>query len=86
MVGGKNLLVLSAEYDHRIKPKWVVAGFVDGGNAYNDTLDDVNIGAGTGFRWLMDFGSLRVDLAWPVSDDDVAFGDVFLHLGFGAAL
>jgi translocation and assembly module TamA len=86
VAGGKNLLVLSGEYDHRIKPRWAVAGFVDGGNAYNDTLDEINIGAGAGFRWLMDFGSLRVDLAWPVSDADVTVGDVFVHLGFGAAL
>ena len=86
VVGGENLLVLSGEYNHRVKPGWAVAGFVDGGNAYNDRLDDVNIGAGVGFRWLMNFGSLRVDFAWPVSDEDVALNDVFLHLGFGAAL
>ena len=86
VVGGKNVLVLSGEYDHRITEHWVLAGFVDGGNAFNDTLDEINVGAGVGFRWLMDFGSLRVDFAWPVTDDDVAFGDVYLHLGFGAAL
>ena len=86
VVGGKNVLVLSGEYNHRIYPRWVVAGFVDGGNAFNDNLDEVHIGAGSGFRWLMDFGSLSIDLAWPVSNEEVSVSDVFFHLGFGAAL
>ena len=67
VIGGENLAVVSAEYDHRIAPQWVLAAFVDGGNAYNDKLDDINVGAGFGARWVMDFGSLRIDLAWPVS-------------------
>ncbi len=86
VVGGKNLLVAGGEYNHRVKKHWLVAGFVDAGNAYNDSLDDIHVGAGAGFRWLMDFGSLRLDLAWPVSNDDLSLGDVILHLGFGAAL
>jgi translocation and assembly module TamA len=86
VVGGKNLLVAGGEYNHRLMKHWVVAGFVDAGNAYNDSLDDIHVGAGVGFRWLMDFGSLRVDLAWPVSNDELNLGDVIIHLGFGTAL
>jgi translocation and assembly module TamA len=86
VTGGRNLLVVSGEYDHRIKRHWVLAGFVDAGNAFNESLDDVNVGAGVGFRWLMEFGSVRVDFAWPVSDEDLQFSDAMLHLGFGAAL
>ena len=86
VVGGENLLLLSTEYDHRIKPHWVVAGFVDAGNAFNDQFDGLAVGAGAGFRWLSNFGSLRLDLAWPVSEDDVRLAHVVLHLGFGAAL
>lgn len=86
VVGGKNMLVLGGEYNHRVKRHWVVAGFVDGGNAFNDSLEDINVGAGVGFRWLMDFGSVRVDLAWPVSNEDLGYEDVIFHLGFGAAL
>ena len=86
VTGGRNLLVLSGEYNHRIRKHWLLAGFVDAGNAFNETLDDVNVGAGVGFRWLMEFGSVRVDFAWPVSDEEVAFSDAMLHLGFGAAL
>jgi len=86
VIGGKNMLLFSTEYDHRVKPQWVVAGFVDAGNAYNDTWEKLNVGAGFGFRWLSGVGSLKVDLGWPVSESDVQLGDVMLHLGFGAAL
>jgi translocation and assembly module TamA len=86
VVGGKNLLVAGAQYDHRVARQWVVAGFVDAGNAFNDSLDKVNIGAGVGVRWLMEFGSLSVDFAWPMSDEDVKPGDGMIHIGFGAAL
>jgi translocation and assembly module TamA len=86
VTGGKNLVVVSGEYNHRIKKHWVIASFVDAGNAFNDSLDDVNVGAGVGFRWLMDFGSVRVDFAWPITDEDVTLGDGMVLLGFGAAL
>jgi translocation and assembly module TamA len=85
VVGGKNLLVGSVEYDHRVAEKWVVAGFVDAGNAYNEKLDKLYVGAGVGFRWLAPFGALRIDFAWPVSESPEA-SDVRLHLGFGATL
>ncbi len=86
VVGGKNLLVVGGEYNHRVKKHWVVAGFVDAGNAFNDSLDDVAVGAGVGFRWLMAFGSFRLDLAWPVSEEGWSAGDGIIHIGFGAAL
>jgi translocation and assembly module TamA len=85
VVGGKNVLTASVEYDHRIAESWVLAGFADGGNAYNDTIDKVYVGAGFGVRWLAPFGSLRVDLAWPVSEQP-GISDVRLHIGFGATL
>lgn len=85
VVGGKNLLVGSVEYDHRVAEKWVLAGFVDAGNAYNEKLDKLYVGAGVGFRWLAPFGALRIDFAWPVSESPEA-SDMRIHLGFGATL
>jgi len=84
--GGKNLLMVSGEYDHRVAKQWSAALFVDAGNAFNNSLDEINVGAGAGARWLLGFGSLRVDVAWPVSDDDWELSDYTIHLGFGAAL
>ena len=83
--GGKQVFTGSFEYDHRVAESWVLAGFVDAGNAYNDAMDTLYVGAGAGFRWLAPFGSLRIDLAWPVSESP-GLDDVRLHIGFGATL
>jgi translocation and assembly module TamA len=85
VVGGKHVITCSVEYDHRLAESWVLAGFVDAGNAYDDKPEKLYIGSGVGFRWLAPFGSLRVDLAWPVSEQP-ELGDVRLHVGFGATL
>jgi translocation and assembly module TamA len=84
--GGENLLVASGEYNHRVSEEWLAAVFVDAGNAYNDSLSDIHVGAGVGAGWLLGFGSLRVDVAWPVSDENWGLADFQIHLGFGAAL
>ena len=83
--GGRHLLTSSVEYDYRVAEKWVVSGFVDAGNAYNDTIDSLYVGAGGGVRWLAPFGSLRLDLAWPVSQQP-KLNDIVFHVGFGATL
>lgn len=85
VVGGKQVITYSFEYDHRVAEPWVLASFVDAGNAYNDNLDKTYVGAGVGFRWLAPFGSLRVDIAWPVSEQP-ELDDWRLHIGFGATL
>ncbi len=84
-IGGQNVLSGSFEYDHRVAKSWVIAAFVDGGNAYNDTIDKIYVGAGAGFRWLAPFGSLRIDIAYPVSESP-GFDGWRLHVGFGATL
>jgi translocation and assembly module TamA len=85
VIGGTHVFTTSFEYDHRVAESWVLSGFVDGGNAYDDELDHTYVGAGFGFRWLAPFGSLRIDVAWPVSEQpDV--GDYHFHIGFGATL
>jgi len=85
VVGGKQVFTCSFEYDQRVAESWVLAAFVDAGNAYNDTLDKLYVGAGVGFRWLAPFGSLRVDMAMPVSEEH-EISDVMFHVGFGATL
>ena len=85
VVGGKHLLVASVEYDHRVSEKWVIAGFVDAGDAYNNKPDSLYAGAGVGVRWLAPFGALRVDFAWPVSAH-AEDSDLMIHIGFGATL
>ena len=84
-VGGKHVLSGSLEYDHRVAEKWVITTFVDAGNAYDDKLDKLFIGSGIGFRWLASFGSLRFDIAYPVSENP-ELADWRIHVGFGATL
>lgn len=84
-VGGKQVVTGSFEYDHRVAESWVLAGFMDAGNAYNDEIKKIFVGAGLGFRWLAPFGSLRIDIAYPVSEQP-ELGDWRLHIGFGATL
>ncbi len=84
-IGGSNVFSSSLEYDHRIAKSWVLDIFADAGNSYNNRLDKVYIGSGFGFRWLAPFGSLRIDFAWPVSEEP-ALNDVQIHVGFGASL
>jgi translocation and assembly module TamA len=85
VVGGKNLVVGSLEYDYRVKGPWVGAAFLDAGNAFNDSPDDIYVGAGVGVRWLAPFGSVRLDVAWPVSEES-GFSGYRFHLGLGGVL
>ena len=67
VIGGKYLLVGSAEFEHSFRNKWSVAVFYDVGNAINSIGDDLAKGAGFGFRWKSPVGPVRVDLASALS-------------------
>jgi translocation and assembly module TamA len=84
VIGGKQVLTFSVEYDHRVLEQWVAAGFVDAGNAFDDDLNKLYYGAGFGVRWLSPVGAVRLDLAWPFNKDDgdTELGDVHVHFGF----
>ena len=68
VVGGNRLIELSAEYERDIKPKWSLAVFADGGNAFDESGLDMRTGAGIGARWRSPVGPVRIDVAWPVND------------------
>ena len=86
VVGGKHLLTGTVEYDHLVSNDWVGAAFVDGGNAFNDTLDKVFYSAGVGVRWLSPVGPVRLDVAVPINPDDGNDANWRIHFGFGAEL
>lgn len=88
VIGGKQALTASVEYNHRVAEQWVGAVFVDTGNAFNDELDKLYYGGGVGVRWLSPVGSVRADVAWPLNEDeeDPEFGDIHLHFGFEVTL
>lgn len=74
VIGGKNLLVGSLEYEHRVWDQWSVAAFVDSGDAFDGASPELKTGVGIGLRWRSPVGPVRLDLA---SGLDRPPGDVF---------
>ena len=83
VVGGKNLLVGSAEYEHTIVKDWSLAVFYDVGNAYNDVTETMKHGAGVGVRWQSPVGLIRIDVAAALSETSTP---VRLHITIGPDL
>lgn len=83
VTGGSNLLVNSLELDHRLDgSNWVIAAFVDAGNASNTTNFDFAYGTGLGVRWISPIGPVRVDVAKAL-DGDKGWA---LHISMGPDL
>ena len=83
VLGGKNLLNLSLEYQYPITDEWSVAAFVDTGNAFHDWSDyKLYTGLGVGARYKSPIGPVRIDIGFPRDD----FKDPHLHLSIGSDL
>jgi len=83
VVGGKNLMVGSIEFEHSLSSKWALAVFYDGGNAIDSFADDLEQGAGFGFRWKSPVGPVRVDLARAITREGKPWR---LHINIGPDL
>lgn len=68
VIGGEQLLVGSAEFEHSFTDKWSGALFYDTGNAINNWQESLKVGAGFGVRWRSPIGPIRFDLAWALSE------------------
>jgi translocation and assembly module TamA len=84
VIGGKELLVGSAEYEYYFTPTWGAATFVDVGDAFSGNNFDLKIGAGFGLRWRSPVGLVRVDLGTPIGDTYAS--GVELHIVIGPDL
>ncbi|MCB1567202.1 MAG: outer membrane protein assembly factor [Xanthomonadales bacterium] len=82
-IGGKNLLVGSAEFERMFTATWGAAAFVDAGNAFNEINGGAAMGAGLGLRWRSPVGMVRVDLAHGF---DEAASRFQIHLNIGPDL
>ena len=79
IVGGRRLLIGSAEYTQWIGEAWGVAGFVDAGNAWDHGASyNPAIGYGVGARFRTPIGPIRADLAYGQRT-----GEVRLHFSVG---
>jgi len=82
-VGGRHLLVGSAEIEQALNSNWGVALFYDIGNAF-DTVDEYELAQGTGFgvRRYTPIGPIKVDLARQLGNGKNSFR-IHLSVGFG---
>jgi translocation and assembly module TamA len=74
VVGGKNLLLGSLEFEKRIREEWGVSVFYDTGNAF-DSFRDFRMaqGAGIGLHYYTPVGALNFSVARPLNVDDPGF-------------
>jgi translocation and assembly module TamA len=71
IVGGRRLLLGSAEYTHWIGEGWGVAGFVDSGSAWDSGANTtIATGYGLGLRVRTPIGPIRADLAYGALNSD----------------
>lgn len=85
LMGGQFLSVGSVEYSYPVLAKWRVALFVDSGTASNDYSEPMSTGSGLGVRWLTPVGPIKLDLAFPVSQEK-PFESWQLHFSLGPEL
>lgn len=63
VIGGKNLLVGSAEFEHALTAKLAAAVFIDTGNAFDEGDYRLYTGIGLGARWRIPVGTIGIDVA-----------------------
>lgn len=88
ITGGRSLIELSGEARIQLTDQIGVVGFVDAGNAYEDSVPDfaegLKVGVGAGLRYFTPIGPLRFDAAVPLDPgpDDPNFA---LYVGLSQA-
>lgn len=84
VIGGRQLLTSSIEYQHPVYEDWSAALFVDAGNAFDQWNNvDLKVGYGVGARWKSPVGPVRIDLGFP---EGGGFSDLNLYLNVGSEL
>ncbi|WP_158269652.1 autotransporter assembly complex family protein [Desulfonatronum sp. SC1] len=86
VVGGKSMVEVSTELRLRLENNIGLVAFLDGGQVFSETelrfQDDFLWGAGLGLRYHLDFGPIRLDVAFPLNrrDKDDVF-QVYVSIG-----
>lgn len=88
VVGGRSLIELSGEIRVQVTETIGVVGFVDAGNAYEDSIPDfseeLKVGVGAGLRYFTPIGPLRIDAAIPLEPGQ-GDPDFALYVGLSQA-
>jgi translocation and assembly module TamA len=70
VIGGSSLATGSFEFEQPLRARWSMAFFVDSGNAFERSHMDAKTSVGMGGRWQSPLGPIRLDLAFPLDDED----------------
>ena len=84
LIGGEQMLSGSLEYVRFVVGNFGLALFADAGKAFSNSAEPVHLGAGFGLRWRSPVGPLRVDIGFPIDDDE--HDTPRLHLSIGPEL
>lgn len=82
-IGGRYLASASVEVDYQVGGAWLVAAFVDAGEASEQKPNDFKLGVGLGIRYRSPVGMIRFDVAHPLDDPDNSFR---VHVSIGPDL
>ncbi|TVR00159.1 MAG: outer membrane protein assembly factor [Desulfovibrionales bacterium] len=86
IVGGRSMVEVGTELRLRMDNNFGLVAFLDGGQVFTESelqfQDDFLWGAGLGLRYHLEFGPIRLDLAFPLNrrDRDDAF-QVYFSIG-----
>lgn len=84
VIGGKNLVTGSVEFERMFNDAWGAAVFVDAGDAFSERGEfQARTGIGAGLRWRSPVGMVRVDLAHGLDEADNA---IQFHINIGPDL
>lgn len=83
LVGAKNMMLSSIETDYRFSKYLGVGAFSDAGQVFDDQPNGLKVGAGFGLRGFTPVGTAKLDIAWPISEDQQ---DWRLHFSIGLDL
>lgn len=78
VIGGQYLNVFSIEGEYQLYDKWALAIFSDTGGAGRDPGPKLSTGVGAGVRYRAPIGSLQLDLAHPLAEDE---SGIRVHIG-----
>jgi translocation and assembly module TamA len=83
VIGGEYLTTYSGEVEYRVYKNWGAAAFLDLGGAGDDPGPKLYRGVGIGLRYRAPVGTVQVDLAHPLDDEE---GGLRPHLGIRVGL
>ncbi|PJC85779.1 hypothetical protein CSW98_12020 [Vibrio sp. HA2012] len=84
LIGARYMATGTLEYQYRLTGSWWLAGFIDAGDAWSDSVPEWKQGIGAGVRWISPVGPVRLDFAW--GQDTLSDDSFRIHFTLGAEL